>query len=364
VSVPPRRPARRAVTASLALTVLLAACGVGTDEPTQPAGAEPGAAAEPDTPEDGAEDGEQAADDGTFPVTLTHRHGETTIDQEPERVVAVGFNDADVVLALGVVPLGERALLGGLDATQRPWFQEALDGAEAPTLLGAEELDFEVIAGLEPDLVLGMYSAMTEEEYATLGEIAPTVAQPDDFIDWGVPWREQLERTGQALGREERAAELLEELEAQFEEARASLPELDGATFTFASASTPELYVYTADDLRARFFADLGLSITDEVGSVTGEEFYAQISREQADLLEADVLVVYAERETFEADPLFAELDVVQEGRVIYLDPADDLTNAVGFSSPLSLPYALDGFLPRLEAALDDDPATVPEPTS
>jgi iron complex transport system substrate-binding protein len=342
---------RRPVAAPLVLGLLLAACSGADPEPD----VEP-AASEADPADEGG--------DAAFPVTLTHRHGETTIEQQPERVVAVGFNDADVVLALGVVPVGERALLGGLDATQRPWFQEALGDEGAPQLLGAEELDFEVIAGLDPDLVLGMYSATTEDEFATLSQIAPTVAQPDDFIDWGVPWREQLERTGRALGREERAAELREELEAAFEDARASLPELEGATFTFASASTPDLYVYTADDLRARFFADLGLEVTDEVEDVTGEEFYAQISREQADLLEADVLVVYADRDTFEADPLFAELDVVAEGRVIYLDPADDLTNAVGFSSPLSLPYALDGFLPRLEAALDGDPDTVPEPTS
>jgi iron complex transport system substrate-binding protein len=344
-----RRSLAMLTTATLAAS--LTACG-GAGSSAQPA--EPPA----ETGDDGG-----AADD-SFPVTLEHRHGETTIDAAPERVVAVGFNDADVVLALGVVPVGERALLGGLDATDRPWFTEALGDAEAPTLLGAEEIDYEVVAGLEPDLVVGMYSALTEDEYATLSEIAPTVAQPDDFIDWGVPWREQLERTGEALGREDRAAELREQLEAAFEEARTSLPELEGATFTFASASTPELYVYTADDLRARFFSDLGLEVTEEVESVTGDDFYAQISREQADLLEADVLVVYADRDTFEADPLFAELEVVQEGRVIYLDPADDLTNAVGFSSPLSLPYALDGFLPRLEAALDGDPATVPEPTS
>jgi DtxR family transcriptional regulator, Mn-dependent transcriptional regulator len=146
-----------------------------------------------------------------------------------------------------------------------------------------------VIARLQPDLILGRYSAMTAEEYETLSAIAPTVAQPDEFIDSGVPWREQLERTGQALGAQEEAAALREELEAAFADARASLPELEGATFTFASALTPELYVYTADDLRARFFADLGLDVSDEVTALIDGDFYAQISREQAPVLDADV---------------------------------------------------------------------------
>lgn len=359
MSLPRSRPAPRRVIAAFAVTaLLLAACGGADDGPSDASG-ETDAAGDETAP-----DGEASGDESGFPVTLTDRHGETTIEAAPERVVAVGFNDADVILSLGIVPVGERSLLGGLDATTRPWFREALGDAEPPQLLGAEELDHEAVAALQPDLILGMYSATSAEEHALLSAIAPTVAQPDDFIDWGIPWREQLERTGRALGREERAAELRDELEAAFEEARDSLPELDGATFTFAAATTSELYVYTADDLRARFFADLGLEVTDEVESVTGDEFYAQISREQAELLEADVLVVYAERETFEADPIFAGLDVVQEGRVIYLDAADDLTNAVGFSSPLSLPVALDGFLPRLADALDGDPSTVPEPTS
>jgi iron complex transport system substrate-binding protein len=301
---------------------------------------------------------------GPFPVTVRHRHGETTIGAPPERVVAVGFNDADVVLSLGVVPVGERTLLGGLDASQRPWFTDALGDHPSPQLLGAEELDYELIARLEPDLILGMYSAMTPDEYETLSAIAPTVAQPDDFIDWGVPWRVQLERTGEVLGRAEQAAELRDEIEAAFEDARRSVPELEGAAFVLASATGPQLYVYTAEDLRARFFSDLGLEVSDEVAALADGAFYAQISREQASVLEADVLVVYAEPEAFRSDPIFSTLDVVQQERVLYLDPRDDLTNAVGFSSPLSLPYALDGFLPRLRDALDGDPSTVPAPSS
>jgi iron complex transport system substrate-binding protein len=348
------RSARLVVSVLLVLVVALPACSAVS------AGDEPVGAAGQDE-----ETAERATSDvDAFPVTLAHRHGETTITERPERVVAVGFNDADVVLSLGVVPLGERALLGGLDASDRPWFADELGDRPAPELLGAEELDFEVIARLQPDLILGMYSAMTAEEYETLSAIAPTVAQPDDFIDWGVPWREQLERTGRALGEQEGAAALREELEAAFAAARASLPELEGATFAFASAMTPELYVYTADDLRARFFADLGLEVSDEVTALTDGDFYAQISREQAPVLEADVLVVYADRDTFVTDPVFAQLEAVEQERVLFLDPSDHLTNAVGFSSPLSLPYALDGFLPRLRDALDGDPATVPAPTS
>lgn len=35
-----------------------------------------------------------------------------------------------------------------------------------------------------------------------------------------------------------------------------------------------------------------------------------------------------------------------------------DLNGAMSFSSPLSIPYLLDGLVPELSAAVDGDPAT------
>lgn len=42
---------------------------------------------------------------GAFPVTIEHVFGGTTVPTKPERIVALGVSDADVVLALGQVPL-------------------------------------------------------------------------------------------------------------------------------------------------------------------------------------------------------------------------------------------------------------------
>ena len=43
---------------------------------------------------------------------------------------------------------------------------------------------------------------------------------------------------------------------------------------------------------------------------------------------------------------------------MVYMDNEDDLLGAVGLSSPLSLPYALDEAVPRMAAAVDGDPKT------
>jgi iron complex transport system substrate-binding protein len=91
--------------------------------------------------------------------------------------VAVGFNEADFVLALGVVPVGVRDFTGEYDESRRPWAQQALGGAQ-PELVGGNDIRFEKVAALEPDLILGVYSFMDRSAYDTLSRIAPTVAQP------------------------------------------------------------------------------------------------------------------------------------------------------------------------------------------
>src|SRR5699024_12028372 len=44
--------------------------------------------------------------EGDFPRTITHAYGETEISEAPQRVATVSWVNADVSLALGVVPVG------------------------------------------------------------------------------------------------------------------------------------------------------------------------------------------------------------------------------------------------------------------
>jgi hypothetical protein len=71
------------------------------------------------------------------------------------------------------------------------------------------ELDFEKITALQPDLIIGVYSGFTEEEYNTLSKIAPTVAQSGGYIDFGMPWQEQTRMIGRTLGRTEQAEQMV-----------------------------------------------------------------------------------------------------------------------------------------------------------
>src|SRR3712207_5644222 len=206
----PLRPSRLAVPlAVLVLSGALAACGGSEDDSASVVEASPSSDA--------------------FPVTIENEFGTTEIPAEPQRVVTVGFNDQDFVLALGVTPVGERENLGEYDATTRPWAQELLPAEDIPTV-GGEEINLEAVAALEPDLIVGVYSFMDRAVYDQLSGIAPTLAQTDEYADGATPWQEQTLLIGQALGREEEAQQLVDDVEGQVEQAVDENPDFAGSS--------------------------------------------------------------------------------------------------------------------------------------
>ena len=137
----PDDPIRRAAGAAAARRI--AACG-GDDETRQRAAPV-----------------EQA---GAFPVTVEHKYGTTEVEEEPERVVTVGYTDQDATLALGVVPVGVGDFLGGYEWRERPWAQEALGGAE-PKVVGGQEINFEAVAAQRPDLIFAINAGLKKADY-------------------------------------------------------------------------------------------------------------------------------------------------------------------------------------------------------
>ena len=312
--------------------------------------------------DDDAEQGASAAaGSGTFPVTIEHKYGTTEIPAEPERVVTVGYTEQDVVLALGIKPVGEREFLGGYAYKERPWAQEALGGTQ-PESVGGEEISYERVAALRPDVIIGVNSGMTDADYNRLSDIAPTVAQSDEFIDFGVPWQEQTLVIGRALGREDQAQALVDDVEAQFAQAREEHPEL-ATSFIMAYGGAGEFGAHASGDYRVGFFSDLGLETPRRIDELAGEGFFIDLDEEQFRLLDQDVVVMFGERDEVEQDPVLGRLPAFREGRVVYLDLTDQFAGALGFASPLSLPYLLDEAVPKLAAAADGDPSTTePDP--
>jgi len=310
-----------------------------------------------------AEPAQQPSDTNIgFPVTLSHTYGSTEILKAPERVISVGLTEQDTLLALGITPVATREWFGEKPGALWPWASAAAEGEATPEVL-AYELNYEKIASLRPDLILGVSWGVTEEEYQKLSQIAPTVAQSGEYVDGGTPWQEQTQIIGRAVGKEQRAQELIAEVEEKFAQAREEHPEFVGATAIAAyDFGDGNLGVYGPQDPRARILSELGFEAPPRIAELVGDDFYAEISSEQIELVESDVLVwiVFTEEgvSRIQDQPLYQTLDVVKEGRDIFLVDDDPVGAAYSFSTALSLPVLLDGLVPQLATAVDGEPST------
>jgi iron complex transport system substrate-binding protein len=347
-----RRVARStaAVGAVLSLVLALGACSDEDDPIASSSASEPAPAPS------------ETAGAVAFPVSVEHAWGTAEIKSEPQRVVALGYQDQDSILALGVKPVAVRYWFGPEDDQIWPWAEEAAgsDGKDVEILKMDDGIDVEKVAALDPDLIVGVYSDLTQESYDRLSQIAPTIGRPKDYIDYGTPWDVQLEITAKALGKSELAEQLIDDVENKFEEIKEAHPEWVGKEAVVATYGGPDdLATFASSDPRSRFFGRLGFVTPEEIDDQAGEEFYLQVSKENASLLDRDVLiwdqVSYVEggKETLENDPIFSAFDTMEEGRVVYT--LGDMEFAYAFQSVLSLPFVLDRIVPLLEEALGEE---------
>ncbi|MCP8882462.1 ABC transporter substrate-binding protein [Devosia sp. XJ19-1] len=299
-----------------------------------------------------------AAQAQSFPVTIEHAYGQTTIPAKPQRIVTWGWAAQDAVIALGEVPVGiPHFSYGGDENGALTWTKDAVAalGADFPTILpDGFEAPVEAIAALEPDLIIAVYSGLTAEEYDVLSGIAPVVAFPETA--WSTPWQQTITITGQAMGKKAEGEALVAELEQFIADETAKYPELAGASFATVAEYNGEVAVYANLDSRVKFLVDAGMVSSPAVTELAqGESFYFSLSYESFEQLTADVLVSYFETAdadaSFFGNPVIALHPQVQEGAVAHVVGAE-LINSISPPSALSLKWGYPQYIKLIADAV------------
>ncbi|MBT2415075.1 iron-siderophore ABC transporter substrate-binding protein [Streptomyces sp. ISL-12] len=318
----------------LSLMGALAACGGGSSS------------------DDSAADSSAKTASGAFPAKVATKFGTVTVDEQPKRVVALGWGDAETALALGVQPVGQSDWLAfGGDGTG-PWAKDLYD--ESPQKIGTLEPEYEKIAALKPDLILDTKSSGDQTRYDTLSKIAPTIGVPKGGEQYKIGWEKQTTMISQALGLADEGEKLIADNEEKFAAAAKAHPEFKGRTITVGSRTSSGWGAYVRGTDRIGFVEELGFENNPKIEAEAGEGFSVTVSEENLQMLDADLVVmapIGIEASKISGDALYKSLPAVKKGHDVVFDD-QDISQAFATNSVLSVGYALDKVVPLFAGAL------------
>ncbi|WP_022872158.1 iron-siderophore ABC transporter substrate-binding protein [Nesterenkonia alba] len=343
------------VTALVAAAALaLTACNGDTDDDAEATGTNDVAGA---SGEDSAETDEDVL------AVVDHMYGPTEIPAPEDgdlRVVALGWSDAEIALALGVEPIAVHDWLGFGEENHGvgPWAADLVTGDPDVIPRSDGDIDYELIQSLEPDVILNVNSGYEEDEYNRLNDIAPTVSGPEGAENFNPGWEDHTRLVAEALGLAEEGEQLVADTQAQIDEVRQAHPEFEGVEAITGSKFGEAYGLSYSGDMRWDIIELLGFQMYGPAADMEPNQgFFADVSEEQVEVFDADVAVLFPIGYTLEdlaSDPLISSLDVVAEDRAVLLDPEDDLVQAFSAGSPLSIELVLEELTPQLAEAVEN----------
>ncbi|MCK2022103.1 iron-siderophore ABC transporter substrate-binding protein [Microbacterium sp. kSW2-24] len=306
------------------------------------------------TPADsGPSSGGSAPTTGTFPQTVETAFGEVTVDSAPQRIVALGWADAETALALGYQPVGASDWLEFGGDGVGPWAEGLYD--ESPEIIATLEPSYEAIAALDPDLILDVRGSGDQDRYDRLSEIAPTIGVPEGGESYLTTQQQQVEMISTALGMPEKGEELLAEIDDAYRAAADAHPEWAGKTVTAATRTSEGWGAYIEGSNRVQTLERFGFVQNPTIAEIPTNSggFSVSISSEELDLIDADLIVafpIYIDTAEITDDAQWKGLPAVADGRSIVID--GDISAAYSLGSPQAALYTVENLTPLLEKAL------------
>jgi ABC-type Fe3+-hydroxamate transport system substrate-binding protein len=237
----------------LSFAVLLVACGQAQKEEAAP------------QPQPQPAQPEAPKAEASQPITIDHVLGTVELEKAPERIVALEFTYVEDLLALDVQPVGVADVEG-----YKKWVQIDKElSADVVDVGTRQEPNLEVIAQLKPDLIIAP-KFRHEQIKDKLEAIAPTVFFEPYPQDESINQYDEMVGTfntiAKAVGKEDKAEEVLNAMSQKFEEAKAKL---DGAglatkdfvlTQAYSSSQVPVLRVFTPNAMASVILEQIGLT--------------------------------------------------------------------------------------------------------
>ncbi|MFT4136527.1 ABC transporter substrate-binding protein [Microbacterium sp.] len=286
-----------------------------------------------------------------YPLTLESPWGETELEAIPERIAVISLTteDLDSLTALGITPV--YAVDSLVDA---PWLTEEQATALAETATSSDyDLHLEEVAATEPDLIVTVANTaggIDQAMYDQLSAIAPVLAYPDEVTeDYSIGWQDSLTIIAEAVDRQNRAKQIIDDVEADFAQARTDHPEFADAAAAFIvnyGAEYGVTFFSATGTNAASVLAELGFQPAPAAGDFVSD---STVSEELFSTIDVDVLFIgenAEEGEHITDNPLFQQLTVSQDKNYVEFSFGTESTNWAAWglrsSSAQNLPWIIE----------------------
>ncbi|MBB6634940.1 ABC transporter substrate-binding protein [Cohnella thailandensis] len=246
-------------------------------------------------------------------VIVDSAERKVALEGPPERIVALGNGEVDIVYALGGEVVGRPEDNDGL--------LDSEEVREVPVVGSVHTVDLEKIAVLRPDVVLGNYPINVNDEapLSTIGaKLVLTQANSIDDI------KSQIRLFGKLLGKEDKAAELVSGIDRELSAFQARTSEkrvliVYGAPGTYLAALPNSLAGNLLETAG-------GHNVASEFPRLQNYPQYAQLNTERVVETNPDLILImtHANAEEvekgfireMESNPAWNTISAVKEGRI------------------------------------------------
>lgn len=278
-----------------------------------------------------------------FPFTVEHVYGSTVVERPFTKVLTVGGQDSESMLALGLAPIARTgdnvsawygAALRALGPDPMP---QLVDYTPKPLLQAAKDI--------RPQLIISVSQVLPRALYDSLSKIAPVVLAPKTLNVES--WADVQRFYGKVLGVASAAEDVVKTTTDDLAQSIKDYPGIKGKTALFVRASSAkgaDIQLYTKDSSPLRLLREVGFvpaPSLDQVLAHPGNDADRQgasayIPQTEAKSLTADVIMLavpYADYQNYKASKDLTLFPKLGKGEV-YVVTTD---NAFGFEKTSSL---------------------------
>jgi len=244
---------------------------------------------------------------------VVHSMGTTEVPDAPKRVVILTNEGTEALLAVGIKPVGAvRSWLGN------PWYDHIASDMADVTVLGDESaVNLELLASLEPDLIIGT-KIRHEKIYDQLSAIAPTVISERLRGDWKI----NMSLYAEAVGKTAEAKAAFAAYDARIAAISSALGEAKAEKISLVRFMAGRTRIYLKDTFAGNILSQIGFA---RPANQDRDEFVDEVTKERIPEFQGDRLFYFtyetgdgaADTAAAEwmADPLWSALPVVAAGK-------------------------------------------------